>query len=361
MNRNANHFRLIIIFGVWTLIGLLFATQAWVSRFIRGEAVAWINALAIWMVWAYIWALLTPIVLKVTQYFPLQRPHLLLRLSAHLISSVLIAVIEIAIFSFIAPSINGANVETTWSATFLKLLGATVLFSIPVYWLIVGVNQVADLMRLNRERELQTLQLETRLSEASLLILRSQLQPHFLFNALNTISVLMREDVHVANRVLIQLSLLLRRSLDSSKNQEVALLVEVELLEAYLAIEKARFEDRLIYSIDIDSSVIHAIVPSLILQPLVENAVLHGLAERDKVGRIKINVYPQDDMLCLLVQDNGIGININQHIQEGVGISNTKSRLALLYGEHSTFKLLAAPEGGTLVRLIIPLKMMSVE
>ena len=350
----ARMIRLAIVIGAWTLAGLLLATQAWVSRAIRGEPIAWSHTIAIWLAWAYIWALLTPIALALAARFPLERPQLARAAMVHGLAGVVLAAINLALFAIVAPHVDAVSVGPDWFATFSRLLATTFLLNVPVYWLLVGAAHAVRLAQAARERERRALRLEAQLAEARLLALRAQLQPHFLFNALNTVSVLMREDVDAADRVLVLLSGLLRRALDTSAVSEVELREEVAFVEAYLAIEKTRFDEQLSYRIDIDPPLLDARVPSLILQPLVENAVRHGLAGRASPGRIEIAAACIDGMLHLAVRDNGVGMN--RDATDGVGLSNTRSRLRLLYGSFHSFELTAAQGGGLEVALTIPLR-----
>jgi two-component system LytT family sensor kinase len=241
-----------------------------------------------------------------------------------------------------------------WFGTFRLFLGNAYLLNVPVYWLLAAGIYALRIAQQARERERRALKLEAQLSEARLLALRAQLEPHFLFNALNTIAVLMREDVDAADRVLALLSRLLRRVLDAASAPEVQLRQEVEFLEAYLAIEQARFPHRLSFHVDVDPQLLDARVPSLILQPLVENAVRHGVAARTAAGRIEVAASREDEMLLVTVRDDGPGMA--DDAQEGIGLSNTRSRLELLYGKRHSFRLDRAEGGGLQIALAIPLQ-----
>lgn len=345
---------IVIVTVVWTLVGGLLATQAWVSYAMRGEPIAWGRALAVWLAWAWLWALLTPLALRLVERLPLQRPRLARAIGLHLLAGAAVATLDIALFALLAPHVGALHTGPDWGTTFSRLLGTNFLLNLPVYGLVVGVAQALRLIRAARERERRALQLEAQLAEARLLALRAQLQPHFLFNALNTVQVLMHEDVALADRILVLLSQLLRRALESCARQELELGEELAFLEAYLAIEKTRFADRLSYRIDVDPQLRAARVPSLILQPLVENAVRHGLAGQRAPGRIDISARRRGDMLELAVQDNGLGID--PAVPEGVGLSNTRARLKLLYGSRHAFELRPAGAGGLLAALRIPLR-----
>lgn len=341
------------VFAAWALAGMILATQAWVSSDIRGEPIAWGRTLAIWLAWSSIWALLTPVALTLARRFPLERPHAVRAVLLHVIAGLVLATLNLALFAAIAPSVDAVSVQPTWIATFGRLIGTTFLLNVPVYWLIIGTAQALRIASKARERQQRALKLEAQLAAARLHVLRAQIEPHFLFNALNTVSVLMRENVDAADRVLILLSGLLRRALDTSTTAEVELRQEIEFLEAYLALEKARFDDRLCYHLEIDPHLLDRRVPSLILQPLVENAVRHGIAARRDAGRIEIAAEHNGAMLQLTVRDNGPGMPTDAAL--GVGLSNTRTRLQLLYGSRHSFELRAAESGGLMVCIGIPL------
>ncbi|MDQ8051300.1 histidine kinase [Luteibacter sp.] len=341
-----------VIVAAWTLVAMLFAGQAWIAAQVRGEPLAWARASAIWLVWAAVWAALTPIALRLESRFPLQRPHLLAALAVHGVASMACALVNLALFALAAPVVRATQVEPTWLGTFSRLLGTTLLFNLPVYWLIVATAHVQRLVRTARERDRRQLRLEAQLADARLQALSTQLQPHFLFNALNTISVLMHENVESADRILLQLSALLRRSLDSTEAHEVTLGEEIAFLESYLEIEQARFGERLSYRILVPDHVLEARVPSLILQPLVENALRHGLATRAGPGRVEIQANRQGDSLVLRVVDDGRGLP--PATSERVGLANTKTRLRLLYADRQRFDVRNSEAGGVIAEVQLP-------
>lgn len=341
-----------LIAAAWTLVGLLLATQAWVARVVRGEPIALLQSISVWLAWSYLWALLTPLALLIWQRLSSRRGSFAVTLLLHLLASVVMAILDLAVYAGLAPLVGALSVGADWWATFSKLFGTTLLLTIPVYWIIIGVAQGWQSVQANRERERRELQLRAELGEARLQALRAQLQPHFLFNAMNMIGVLMREDVGQAHQVLLQLSRLLRRVLDKAASPFVPLREEIAFLESYLAIEKIRFQDRLHYQLEIENDVQDLPVPALLLQPLVENAARHGLAERQSQGRILICAHSDGVNLHLSVSDNGKGMPGQP--SEGIGLSNTRARLQLLYGDAAGFAIEAVPDGGTLVSICLP-------
>ncbi|MFC3814438.1 sensor histidine kinase [Lysobacter sp. GCM10012299] len=351
-NRSGIGRRGVAILGAWTLVAMLFAGQAWFAAQVRGESLAWARASAIWLVWATTWAALTPIALRLEARFPLQRPHVLAALAIHGVASATCALVSLALFALAAPVVGATHAEPTWLGTFSRLLGTTFLLNLPVYWLIVAAAHVARLVRTAREEDRRRLRLEAQLADARLQALRTQLQPHFLFNALNTISVLMHEDVEAADRILLQLSALLRRSLDSTDLHEVTLGEEIGFLESYLEIEQARFGERLSYSILVPDLALDARVPNLILQPLVENALRHGLATRAGPGRVEIKADRQGDCLLLRVVDDGRGLP--PAMTERIGLANTRARLRLLYADRQRLDVRSSDGGGVIAEIALP-------
>ena len=341
-----------VILAAWTLVALLFAGQAWLAAQVRGEPLALARAATIWLAWAAGWAALTPVALALAARFPLQRPRLLRALAVHGLASAACALLNLALFALAAPAIGAAHAEPTWLATFSRLLGTTFLLNLPVYWLTVGVAHGERLVRAARERDRRQLRLEAQLADARLQALRQQLQPHFLFNALNTIAVLMHEDVDSAERILLQLSALLRRSLDTSEAHEVTLGQELGFIESYLQVEQARFGGRLGYRIDVPDALLDARVPNLILQPLVENALRHGLATRAGPGRVQISAQRHGDALVLRVADDGRGLPPAP--TERVGLANTRTRLRLLYPDRQRFEVKNARDGGVIAEIELP-------
>ena len=351
-NRGGISRRGLAIVAAWALIALLFAGQAWFAAQVRHEPLPWARASGIWVVWAAIWAALTPIALHLAARFPLQRPHVLRAIAVHAAASAACATATLALFAVAAPVIGATQVEPTWLGTFARLLGTTFILQTIVYWVIVAAAHGERGVRAAREKDRRQLRLEAQLAEARLQTLRAQLEPHFLFNALNTISVLMRENVDAAERILLQLSALLRRSLDGTEADEVTLGEELGFLESYLAIEQARFGERLGIRIVAPDDVLDARVPTLILQPLVENALHHGIATRAGPGRVEIRAERHGDMLRLRVTDDGRGLP--PAASERVGLANTRARLQLLYADRQRFDVRNADTGGVIADIELP-------
>jgi two-component system, LytTR family, sensor kinase len=245
--------------------------------------------------------------------------------------------------------------------TFSYLMGKFWLHYIVVYFLIYWVVMLGHLgwhyYNRFREREVETAQLQRELVEARLEALRMQLNPHFLFNTLHAISALIHESPASADRVLARLSELLRLSLDQSKPQEVPLSEELAFLDRYLDIEQTRFAERLTVQKEIGPETQPALVPYLILQPLVENAIRHGIEPREGPGLLRVCAAQKDGQLVLRVIDNGDGLGEGiSRPHEGIGLSNTRARLRHLYGNNCSFELTPAEGGGLEARVVVPFR-----
>jgi len=232
----------------------------------------------------------------------------------------------------------------------------TALLDVLAYVALVGLAHAGVFHRRYREREEQAALLSSRLSEAKLRALQAQLQPHFLFNSLNGIATLLRRDPAKAEDMLLSLSELLRLALGSSNRQEIPLREELEFLDRYLAIQKMRFGDRIEVILEIEPATMDCVVPALLLQPLVENAVRHGFEPTGIVGRLRISAAIEAKWLKLTVADNGAGLNSNNEIRSGVGLANVQERLATLHGNAYEFELMERPEGGVAVHIRLPAK-----
>jgi LytS/YehU family sensor histidine kinase len=225
------------------------------------------------------------------------------------------------------------------------------------YWAVVGLVHAVDFHRESQERELTAAQLQTRLAEAQLQSLQRQLHPHFLFNTLHTISALMHRDTEAADAMLARLSDLLRLTLERIGTQVLPLKEELDFVEKYLEIEQARFGDRLQVRFDTPPGTLDAAVPNLLLQPLVENAVRHGIGPKVGGGRVEVVARRDGDMLKLVVRDTGYGVpaeKLTALNTGGVGLSNTRSRLETLYPGRHRFEFQSSAAGGLEVSVVIP-------
>ena len=228
--------------------------------------------------------------------------------------------------------------------------------NVPVYWIVVSVTTAVLHSRRARERERRSLELAASLAQSRLAALRAQLQPHFLFNALNAISTLVHKDPHAADEMIANLSDFLRLTLEHGDAQQLPLARELEFVRRYLAIEQVRFGDRLTVRIDFAPETLVALVPVLILQPLVENALKHGLQPKRGPVSLELSARAENGYLILAVTDDGVGIREKsvETVGTGIGMANCRSRLHELHGDRATLTLEALPEGGTQAILRLP-------
>jgi LytS/YehU family sensor histidine kinase len=236
-------------------------------------------------------------------------------------------------------------------------LGLRAALDVLVYWSLVGVCQAVTNFRSSQERERRAAELEARLTSAKLQALRMQINPHFLFNTLNSIATLVYVNPRAADEMLGELGELLRRSLDSMEEQEIPLAQELEFIGAYLSIEQKRFGERLRLEQSVPDELMKALVPALILQPLVENAIRHGIEPRRGPGLVSIEAKQEDKQLHLIVRDNGRGLpgaDLNSSVRRGIGLANTQARLQGLYGQEQSFSFGKAEPQGCRVDIHLP-------
>jgi len=301
-----------------------------------------------------LYALLTPFVFTLARRWPLARPRLGRRAVLHLVLSLLFcaawAGAGTILKLLLTPEEMGGGVRVYFASWFF----ITLPFGVAVYFAVAGVEHAVRYLQESRERETQVARLSEQLSTARLAALQAQLNPHFLFNSLNTIAVLVRDgDGTTATRVIEQLSDVLRRTLSRTHANEVTLREELELVSQYLAVEQARFSDRLRPELDIDPSTLAAAVPSFALQHLVENAVRHGIARRSDAGRLIVSARRAGELHELSVADDGPGLSASAAEPAGHGLANTRERLRTLYGDRASL-VVANAEQGTIARMRIP-------
>lgn len=337
----------------WTLIGLSFAFQFYISSAKAGLDVSWKQAVSYALGDWYVFALLSIPVIWLAGRFQFESSERAKSLVVHLPCSVIFSLAYMVLRAWIGTWQS----EASFAEAFQPLLVKTWHFNLLIYWVIVTVSFAFDYYGKFRERELRTAELEKSLAQAKLQALQMQLNPHFLFNSLHSISSLMHQDVEAADRMIVRLSDLLRAALDNSDTQEVTLDKELEFLKRYLEIEQIRFGKRLTVQMDIAPDTLDAQVPNLILQPLVENAIRHGIEPHAKPGRIELRSKRDGNVLTLEVCDNGAGMPPNQAVVENVGLSNTRARLEALHADAHKLELLTAPGSGVLVRMTIPFRL----
>ena len=340
----------------WSAVGIAFAAQHYLKSADLGEAVAWNLALAGALADWYVFALLSIPTCWLAQKFPLTGTHWRLKIALHSVAcalfSLLWILVRVGLAHWITPNHSGGKPV----GDLLRFaLVATFFFNVLVYWVIVTAVHALAYYHSLRERETRVLELEHRLTTARLHALQMELNPHFLFNALNGISTLMYRDVDAADSMLLKLAALLRHALDHSGRQKVPLEEELEFIGKYLDLEQMRFGSRLTVERDIDPEALEASVPNLLLQPLVENAIKHGFEPQSRPGTIRIRARVVGERLRLEVEDNGKGLSSLQPVREGVGTANSKARLAQLYGANASLALERGTEGGVRAVVEMPL------
>ncbi len=337
--------RIVAWTACWTLVALFSALRISLDTVYAGRELDWSGAVIRGAAHVFPWALWTPAVLWLTRRFLLVRGKWPPRLALHLAVGILLSAINL-VASTTALSWVGGRAQT------LTLLELQLNFL--VYWALVGAAHALHYARRFRERELRTSRLEAELTQARLNLLRAQLQPHFLFNTLNAVSELIHEDTVRAEQMVADLSQLLRRALDAGSSDGVTLAVELDLLDCYLAIEKTRFEESLDVVVDVASEARVAIVPYLILQPIVENAVKFSMKNNAGVGRVEVRADLEDGDLLLEVADNGPGFAGDCSEPTGIGLRNTCERLEQRYGKRQQLIVGTGPGGGGHVTIRIP-------
>lgn len=353
--------------GLWTLIGFTFAATTYVSGIATGRdfPVPWWAHLKWMLVQYYIWGAFTPLVVRLVRRFPVERGHRLRDLAVYALAAVLFAFAWAFIFNTIyyladAPMLLPPNqprptfIVATWNLFVIRFATQ----SLPTFLLIVIASHSIDFYRRFREEQLQAAELKTHLANAQLQSLRTQLNPHFLFNTLNAITELVYEDAAKAERTITRLSDLLRLSLKGEQQQEVRLKDELDFTRKYIELQQTLLQERLTVRWSVPDETLDACVPNMILQPLIENAIRHGLAPRAGGGTIEIEARREHDTLRLCVRDDGLGMESGAQNQgNGIGLANTRARLRYLYPDAHEFHLGAPPgNSGVVVSLAFPFR-----
>ena len=353
--------RWILILCAWTIVGLLFAVRRIVVVKVQGAHVSWVIVGALELVYWYVWAAYTPLVIDLAKRFPLTGPRFVPHVAIHTITSFMMAplasvteyflsrVLLQSVFRITDP--GALRLLPTFTVSVLSMTFTGVL----TYWLVVGLYQSIHFYQAAMERQTIAAKLETQLSHAELENLKSQLHPHFLFNSLHTIGILMQEDVDAASHLLVCLGDLLRMALERREN-EITLQSELEFVGKYLEIEQTRFHDRLKVHMDVPPDLLAVYVPSLALQPLVENAIKHGISVDSAAGRLEIAAQRNNGRVWLCVRDDGPGPAPGSHLRFGVGLTNVQSRLKQLYGNESSLELTRVDDRGCEAIITIPLR-----
>ena len=353
-----------LIFAGWTLFAFFYASQALFISSYREHPLVWWRVLTWDLAFCYLWFLLTPVILRLCQRFSFERGQIIKSLSVHLVAVILLSLFHLFIYTLFDPILPRFAVPDLVPRTsFFEKYKFFVIGYLHVclisYCGVLTINYLVQYYCAYQERALKASQLEASLAVAELEALKSQLHPHFLFNTLNAIVILVRKNRNKeAEDMLTGLSELLRHSLENTGVQEVSLRQELEFLQIYLEIEQVRFKDRLKVRLEIEPETLKASVPNLILQPIVENAIRHGIGKQSNEGLVAVTAQRQNGSLIIQVNDNGPGLPEDWLAagasRLGIGIANTQARLRHLYGDAQTFGIRNAEGGGAVAVLKIP-------
>ena len=326
----------------WTAFGVISAVQYRQMAAADGRSVAWLEALMPTVASAWLWIPATWLALEVTRRAPLAALPWRRTVPLHLLATLGVVVYRAIMVVMLNDYIRWYRALPAFGDVLVTSVFNNVFF----YWLITAAAHAVYYAKNARLREAQ-------LADARLHALTAQLQPHFLFNALNTIATLVHENPRAAERVVVRLSELMRKTLDVSGQELVPLREEVRLLESYLEVEHARFEDRLLIKWDISAEAANALVPHFILQPIVENSMVHGVGALPGEVTVRIGAKRTNGRLAMTVSDTGPGFDVTI-AREGVGLGNTRARLDAVYNGDCSLDILSERGKGTTVRVTVP-------
>ncbi len=350
-------------FAVWTIVGISFGTRSYLYSLTNGSPAGFWDMVLNYMTDFYVWGVFSPLIFRLVKRFPIERGNMAGGLAFHIFAGLLFVIVVTAITIPILWYLGFAHPaqHPTLGDFFSKLIVNPFYLhqGLLAYWGTVVVAHAYEYNRQVRIGRTRASELSAQLAQAQLAALKMQIHPHFLFNTLNSIAALLHEDIEAADRMITRLSDFLRITLQSSTASVVTLGEEVGFLQAYLDIERVRFRDRLIVELTIAPDVLEAQVPNLILQPLVENAVRHGISKQVAIGRLQIDARRHDERLVIRIDDNGPGKlngngNQTQRANGGVGLANTRARLKQFYGDFEFNILDRMDSEGTTVILNVP-------
>ncbi len=344
--------------AVWAFVGFVLSAEVYFNLRVREPDVSFGAVAMPQYLRVVYWAALTPMVTRLRRLVPLHRGRWAGGIAFHLTASFLVmAAFFLGRMLFILLR-EGESMAGFWEMAHRSFFGRNII-DMAFYWAVIAFGHMQQLQQRVRNEAVKAAQLESRLMETELKALKQQLHPHFLFNTLNTIAVLVREKRNDdAVQLIARLSSLLRMSLDGTRVHEVTVRQELEFLEPYLEIQKVRFQDRLTVRLRIADGALDARIPHMLLQPLVENAIVHGVTARSEPGTVEIRGEARDGALHLEVRDDGPGFAHppGGRVREGIGISNTRERLAKLYGARCQLLLRSERSGGACVQVVLPFR-----
>lgn len=354
----------LIIFGLWTAHGLFISFESYFRLSGTKSSLLPHQALILELGFSYLWALVTPLILWAGNRFPLVGRRWWKSLPPHLVCAFVMTALTYTVWNYtLMPLVWPARVPKSFESL-ARAWVSTLEIGVMQYCLVVLGQYAYRFYRRYEEGVVRASQLEAQLARAQFMALRMQLNPHFLFNTLNTISELIHASPKRAERMLIQLSDFLRTTLQSTGNQEIALEQELDFLDQYLEIERIRFGDRISVEMALDADALEAQVPNFLLQPIVENALHHGLRDKTSNGKLRIEAVRSNGHLQMSVFDNGPGVvaengsrTAKPVVTEGLGLGNTRERLSKLYGKDHEFSVENLEQGGFQVTISIPYRL----
>jgi len=339
----------LIIAAVWTVLGLLSASQHLAFRVYSGMPVKYTSVIGRTMLDWYTCAIFTPAIFAVAQRFRLDSAAWPKALPVHILACASFIVLKLALFIPLARALGWGDGDVD----LLQWIYADGFALLLVYATVAGARYALDYYENYRERLIKTAELEARLSRVQLDAVRARLHPHFLFNSLNALSTLIHKDAPAADRMVLELGELLRRAISDGAPMEVPLHEEIAFVERYLNVMQIRFGERLHVTIDVAADVREAYVPNMLLQPLVENAIVHGIGQSSTAGEIIVRARREREALELTVLDDGPGLKVNIG-EDGIGLRNTRQMLHQLYRDDQSLQLSARSGGGAVARVRLP-------
>lgn len=345
--------------GIWALVGLALSAEVFFNLKAWRMEASFLEVAFAQYARAFVWALLAPLVLWLRVRVPLSSGHVVGGVTFHLAASIAVMLGYYLSRTIIFVMAGPSTPDGFWSFAMRNFFGRNLIDAI-YYWAVLAAGYTFELHRRNKDGELKAAQLEARLIETELKALKQQIQPHFLFNTMNTIAVLVREGRNDdAVTLLARLSSLLRMSLELGNLAEVTIRQELEFIDRYIGIQKVRFSDRLTVKTEFEAATLDARIPYLLLQPLVENAIMHGIAPLARPGVVLLTGRVAGGRVHLEVRDDGCGFDPQEKARggsRGIGVVSTRERIAKRYGPTGEFRLQSEPGRGTTICISFPFR-----
>jgi two-component system, LytTR family, sensor kinase len=344
-----------LVLAAWTTVAVIDGLAGYALAVLAGRDPAFWSVFRRPLTEQWIWAVLTPLVFLMTTRFPLTSPRLARSVAAHGLAFLALSVAHCVLAQALGSPLASRPPAFDGNPLVLRFL-EEVYSDIWMYWPLVCIRALIDSHRRDRDRQAEAARLQGLLARSQLALLRAQIQPHFLFNTLHSISTLVRAEPAAAEDLIADLAQILRASFGDLSSQETSLARELELVDCYLRIQQRRFSDRLSLDFRIDPDTLPAALPPLLLQSLVENAVIHGIAPSTRPGTIGIRASRDGSRLALQIRDDGAGLP--ERFEPGLGISNARARMQRLYGEEQSLQIERPEDGGATVRVSIPFRVL---